>query len=87
MLTTHDLNHFGEIAAGEYGDWFTAHLVRLIRKADAHNREKLRMGFPHEVQVVELWERGTRSQWVRFVKECEEKENTDDSFDDGHQGR
>lgn len=35
------------------GDWFSALLLRLIEKADATNREKLRLGFPEEVEAVE----------------------------------
>lgn len=79
-LTSHDLNRFGYIAQGE-GDWFTAQLIRLIRKADRLNREKLRHGFPYEVYVVELWETLSRAEWVRFVQESEEKENSNDSQD------
>ena len=39
-------------------DWFTAHLFRLISKADIPNRNKLREAFPEEVEVYEGWRAG-----------------------------
>lgn len=75
MLTAHDVANLGLIVSDQHGDWFTAHLLRLIKKADARNREKLRLAFPEEVAALELWEKGTRMQWVEFVREYEEKEN------------
>lgn len=36
---------------------FTALLFHLIRKADPSNRQKIRLGFPVHVTVVEDWER------------------------------
>lgn len=44
-----------DILAGN-GDWFTAYLLRLIKKADRQNREKLNRIFPAEVAAVEEWE-------------------------------
>ena len=38
------------------GDWFTSHLLRLIRKADPLNRELIRKGFPDHVAAYERWE-------------------------------
>jgi len=32
---------------------FTTMLIKLILKADDTNKERIRMGFPHEVEVVE----------------------------------
>ena len=58
MLTNHDLAHFDQIMVDKHGTWFSAHLVRLIRKADVVNREKLRQVFPAEVLAVELWDAG-----------------------------
>ena len=81
MLTAHDLENFGAIISQGYGDWFTAHLIRLIKKADPANRNRLRRGFPFEVHAVERWETVTRPEWVRFVETFEEKENTN-----GHSG-
>ena len=40
------------------GDYFTARLLRLINKADSSNREKLRLGFPEEVEAYESYMRG-----------------------------
>lgn len=35
--------------------WFSAQLLRLIAKADAGNRERLRIAFPEAVNVFEDW--------------------------------
>lgn len=56
-LSNYDLAHLEDLIAGE-GDWFSAKLVRLIKKADRSNRDLLRKGFPKEVMAVELWEMG-----------------------------
>jgi len=34
---------------------FTTMLLKLILKADSHNRELLRKGFPNAVDTVEIW--------------------------------
>ena len=44
-----------ESARNGSGDWFTAHLFRLILKADNSNKDRLREGFPAEVDFVEAW--------------------------------
>lgn len=54
-LSQFDREHLAGIMVGE-GDWFTAHLIRLIRKADPFNRALLRQGFPEEVAAVEEYE-------------------------------
>jgi hypothetical protein len=51
-MSNYDKNNIGNILCGE-GSWFTAKLLRLIRKADSNNLELLRKGFPHEVACVE----------------------------------
>lgn len=56
-MNEHDKAHIDDIMAG-YGDWFTAELLRLIAKADAENRNKLRLGFPEEVAAYEWWYKG-----------------------------
>lgn len=56
-LSRHDIDHIQEILHG-HGDWFSAHLVRLIAKADPLNRERLRVAFPAEVAEFEKWESG-----------------------------
>jgi hypothetical protein len=58
MLTHHDKENIEDIIAGKHGDWFTAHLLRLIKKADHVNRDKLRRIWPDEVEAVERWENG-----------------------------
>ncbi len=40
------------------GDWFTIKLIALIAKADPTNRERIRDGFPFEVEAFERWNRG-----------------------------
>lgn len=57
MISEYDKAHIEDILAGE-GDWFTAHLLRLIAKADAQNRERIREGFPKEVEAYERWASG-----------------------------
>ncbi len=37
------------------GDWFTIKLLTLIAKADGQNRERIRLGFPQEVEAYERW--------------------------------
>lgn len=37
------------------GDWFTVKLLALIAKADGQNRERIRLGFPQEVEAYERW--------------------------------
>ncbi len=36
-------------------DWFTVKLIGLIAKADLKNRERIRLGFPLEVEAYERW--------------------------------
>lgn len=56
-ISQFDRTHMKEIIAGE-GDWFTAHLLRLIAKADAKNRAWLGETFPDEVEAYEAWMMG-----------------------------
>jgi len=51
-----DLENFEDLLLGS-GDWFHAYLARLIAKADAMNRERIRLGFPDEVAAFERWQR------------------------------
>jgi hypothetical protein len=37
------------------GDWFTIGLLALIAKADVVNRERIRDGFPLEVEAYDRW--------------------------------
>ena len=53
-LSDYDRQVLGDIVAG-HGDWFTAHLLRLIAKADNENRDRIRAGFPEEVAAYEWW--------------------------------
>jgi len=57
MLSQFDRENIGAILGG-HGDWFTAQLLRLVLKADGHNKELLRLGFPEEVGLVETWQKG-----------------------------
>lgn len=57
--TVWDVGHIGDfITSGTHYDHFSAHLFRLIRKADSHNRRRLRDAFPDHVAAYEAWERG-----------------------------
>lgn len=38
---------------GRHFNWFGAHLIRLIAKADSINREKLRRVYPDHVEAYE----------------------------------
>lgn len=51
-MSEYDKENIGNILAGE-GSWFTAQLLRLAAKADSNNLEKLRTGFPEEVEALE----------------------------------
>jgi|SRR5579862_6696772 len=64
-VTQFDLDNFNEIIAGG-ADHFSAHLYRLIKKADYENRLKLMSVFPRHVEVLELWEcsNGRSRLWV-----------------------
>lgn len=54
QISDYDKENIGEIAGGK-GEWFGAHLIRLVIKADTTNRERLRAGFPSVVEAVEKW--------------------------------
>jgi len=54
-ISPFDRENLSWIMAG-HGDWFTAHLLRLIKKADPQHRARLALGFPDEVWAVEKWE-------------------------------
>lgn len=54
-LTKFDLDNFEMLLDPRRASWFTAHLVRLIQKADSDNRELLRMAYPDEVAAFERW--------------------------------
>ena len=53
-ISKHDEANVDRIMGG-YGDWFTAHLLRLINKADHINLAKLQRQFPDEVAAVKKW--------------------------------
>ena len=57
-ISDYDREHLSQIIVMGHGDWFTDQLLRLCRKADASNLERLRTGFPDEVEAFEMWERG-----------------------------
>lgn len=54
MISEHDRENIDAIMKG-YGDWFTAHLLRLCHKADHQNLAKIRLGFPETVQAYLDW--------------------------------
>lgn len=53
-LSLYDRTHIAEIVAGQ-GDWFSAHLLRLIAKADDTNRLRLSLIYPDHVQAYLDW--------------------------------
>lgn len=53
----YERNNVGIILQGSGTDFF-AELLRLIARADAKNRERLRLGFPHYVACYEAWMKG-----------------------------
>jgi hypothetical protein len=53
-ISEYDRAHVGDILRGN-GDWFSAHLLRLLAKADRDNREALRLVFPEHVAAYEAW--------------------------------
>lgn len=55
MLTDFDKDRIQKILDNDYSkfDYFTAHLLRLIAKADIDNRKLLRKGYPEEVIFIE----------------------------------
>jgi hypothetical protein len=53
-MTEFDRANIGAIVAGE-GDWFNAHLIRLIAKADLPNRSRLFVIYPEQVRAYEKW--------------------------------
>ena len=55
--TDYNNNNIGPIIRGQ-GDWFTAHLLRLIARADTPNKEKLAQVFPKEVAAVQTFQTG-----------------------------
>ena len=48
-----------EMAMSGRGDWFTSHVLRLISKADALNRGRLRAAFPDHVAAWDRWQAST----------------------------
>ncbi len=54
-----DWVHEIEAAMSGRGTWFTSHLLRLIAKADAQNRESIRLGFPEHVAAWDRWQAST----------------------------
>ncbi len=68
LLSDYDRENIGNIIAehgtrGEFSN-FSAHLLRLIKKADADNRRALALVYPEHVQALEEWERTALSKKV-----------------------
>jgi hypothetical protein len=53
-ISDYDKQHIVEILGGE-GNWFGAHLIRLIAKADLHNRHLLGEVYPEHVEAYLKW--------------------------------
>ena len=54
MLSDYDRANIDNLIAGK-GDWFTARLFRLMAHADPQNLERLRKGFPEEIEAYLKW--------------------------------
>ncbi|HEY1234768.1 MAG TPA: hypothetical protein VGH22_15425 [Candidatus Binatia bacterium] len=63
-----DRQNITEILRG-HGNWFTAQLLRLIRKADPECRDRLALGFPEEVLAVARWEAASAGELELFGNE------------------
>jgi len=61
-----DKNNIKGIVFYGEGDWFGAHLLRLIHKADRYNRERLRIGFPEQVEAYENYMQGESNESNRI---------------------
>lgn len=54
-LSDFDRANVGRLIGG-HGDWFSAYLIRLVKRADFENRQRLRAAYPEHVMAVEAWE-------------------------------
>ena len=61
MISEHDRQHIAAIMNGT-GDWFTARLLRLCGAADRVDLERIRAGFPDEVEAYEAWRDGKETK-------------------------
>lgn len=69
-MTKWDKDHLGDIIRGK-GDWFNAHLLRLIaNKADRDALEKLHQIYPEQVEAV--YERQNGRPFVPSVEKLED---------------
>lgn len=76
-ISDYDRQHISDILKdykGESFSWFSAHLIRLIAKADAGNRERLRSAFPEHVQAFEDYYHGTGDTRTVVIPAREEHE-------------
>ena len=71
MISDYDRDSMAAILAGQ-GDWFSAHLLRLISRADAYNLAKLRLIFPDHVAAYESWHKGPTLPPFAVISRAEE---------------
>lgn len=57
MISDYDKAHVQEILNG-LGDWYIADLLRLVARADGHNRELLRQVYPEVLEAFDDWYEG-----------------------------
>ena len=62
-LSDFDRSNVGEILAG-HGDWWSADMLRLIKRSDRDHRNLLRRVVPVHVWAVEQWESETGARHV-----------------------
>lgn len=56
-ISAFDRSNAARIITGE-GDWMSARILQLLRKADQETLEQFRLGFPDHVELFEQWKRG-----------------------------
>lgn len=59
-LSDFDKSRIEDILIDRFGDWFSAHLLRLIAISDPLNTERLRSIYPEHVKAVEDYRKGIR---------------------------
>lgn len=77
-LSEHDIEYTEKIICGGYGDWFTAHLMRLINKADHENTRLLSTIYPQEVAAVVYWKNTGRTLDNLIGKEDSDESHSED---------
>ncbi len=81
----YDKARVGKILRGD-GDWFEAHLFRLIAKADRANYAILKKAYPAHVAAVEAYMMSEAPELPLFPREEAEKASSDEMRGSGFPG-